>query len=183
MEHLGLPDGADGKRMPLWALVEVGHPTSDNSAPTITGDQIAGAVMNSLIHNARGIIYLNRSFGGPCISQHLLRDSCGAANKPKVVQTTQRITALAPVLNSPTYQWTANPSLDSMLKIHGGPYYLFAMPGPTGGTGSQSLNLPPPVSGGTAQVLFENRTVRVSGGHLTDSFAGEYSYHISKITP
>jgi hypothetical protein len=176
-------DAMDGKRMPIYGFVEVGHPATEDTAPTITGNQIAGAVWNSLIHGARGIIYFNHSFGGTCQSQHLLRDSCGAANRPMVAQTNQQITALAPVLNSPSYQWTANPLVDTMLKSSGGSYYLFAMPGPDGGTGTQTLNLPATLQGSTAQVMFENRSVPISGGKITDNFAAEYSYHIYKITP
>jgi Domain of unknown function (DUF4082) len=176
-------DGMDGARMPIYAFVEVGHPFTESTAPTINGDQIAGAVMNSLIHGARGVIYFNHSFGGACQSQHLLRDACGAANRPKVTETNQRIAALAPVLNSPSYQWTANAALDTMLKASGGSYYLFAMPGANGGTGSQTLSLPAGLRASTAQVMFENRTVAINGGQFSDSFAAEYSYHIYKITP
>jgi len=183
IDHERKLDGMDGKRMPIYGFVEVGHPFTESSAPTITGDQIAGAVMSSLIHGARGIIYFNHSFGGPCQSQHLLRDSCGAANRPMVAQTNQRITALAPVLNSPSYQWTANSQVDTMLKAYGGSYYLFAMPGPDGGTGTQTLSLPATLQGSTAQVMFESRSVPISGGKITDNFAAEYSYHIYKITP
>jgi hypothetical protein len=183
IDRLRFLDGMDGKRIPIFGFVEDGHPFTENSAPTITANQIAGAVMNELIHGARGIIYFNHNFGGSCISQHVLRDSCGAAVRPTVTQTNQRITALAPVLNSPSYQWTANPSLDTMLKAYGGSYYLFAMPGRFGGTGSQALTLPSTLNGGTAQVMFENRSVPITGGQFTDSFAAEYSYHIYKITP
>jgi hypothetical protein len=183
IDRLRKLDGMDGKRMPIYGFVEVGHPFTENTAPTINGDQIAGAVMSSLIHGARGIIYFNHSFGGACQSQHLLRDSCGAANRPMVAQTNQRITSLAPVLNSPSYQWTANPVVDTMLKSYDGSYYLFAMPGPDGGTGTQTLSLPATLHGSTAQVMFENRSVPISGGQITDNFAAEYTYHIYKITP
>jgi hypothetical protein len=183
VDRLRALDGMDGKRQPVYAFVEVGHPATENTAPTIAPDQITGAVLNSVIHEARGIIYFNHSFGGTCQSQHLLRDSCGAAARPVVTETNRRLTALAPVLNTQSYQWTANPSLDTMLKGYDGAYYLFAMPGRDGGTGSQTLNLPPGVNAGTAEVMFENRTVPVTGGHLTDTFAAEYSYHIYKIVP
>jgi hypothetical protein len=182
IDRLRKLDGLDGKRIPVYGFVEVGHPATENDAPTIAPGQIAGAVMNSLIHGARGIFYFNHSFGGPCQSQHLLRDSCGAAARPTVTETNRRIATLAPVLNSPTYQWTANPGLDTMLKAYDGSVYLFAMPGQDGGTGSQTLTLPATVKGGTAEVLFEDRTVPVSGGKLTDTFAAEYQYHIYRIS-
>lgn len=180
MRHL---DGADGKRQPIFAFVEVGHPFTENDAPTITGDQIAGAVMNSLIHEARGIQYFNHNFGGACLSQHVLRDRCGAAIRPVVTELNRRVTSLAPVLNTQSYEWRFNPNLDTMLKAYGNSYYVFAMPGRTGGTGTQKLTLPPGMEGARAEVLFENRTVPISGGALQDAFARESAYHIYKITP
>lgn len=180
MRHL---DGLDGRRQPIFAFIEVGHPFTEDHAPTITGGQIAGAVVNSLIHGARGIVYFNHNFGGRCLSQHVLRDRCGAAVRPMVTETNRRISLLAPVLNRPSYAWSANPALDTMIKIHGGSYYLFAMPGRTGGTGTQRLTLPPGLAGARAEVLFEGRTVRTTGGVIVDTFAREYSYHIYKITP
>lgn len=183
MDRMRALDALDGQRQPIWAFVEVGHPFTDDQAPTITGRQIAGAVMNSLIHEARGIIYFNHNFGGPCISQHVLRDACGAEVRPLVTETNRRIRALAPVLNTPSYTWQFNPDLDTMLKIHGGSYYVFAMPGRTAGTGVQRLTLPPGLAGARAEVLFEGRTVPTAGGVLVDGFSQEHSYHIYKITP
>ena len=183
MDRMRALDAADGKRQPVYAFVEVGHPFSEDDAPTITGNQIAGAVMNSLIHEARGIIYFNHNFGGPCHSQHVLRD-CGMKTvRPKVTETNDRVKALAPVLNTQSYQWRFNQGLDTMLKAHDGSYYIFAMPGRDGGTGDQTLTLPPGLGGASAEVLFENRSVPISGGTLRDRFAEEYSYHIYKITP
>lgn len=183
MDRLRHLDGADGKRQPIFAFVEVGHPFTESNAPTITGDQIAGAVMNSLIHEARGIQYFNHNFGGSCLSQHVLRDRCGAAVRPVVTELNRRVSSLAPVLNTQSYEWRFNPNLDTMLKAYGNSYYVFAMPGRTSGTGSQTLTLPPGMTGAQAEVLFENRTVPISGGALQDAFARESAYHIYKITP
>ncbi|MEV6492952.1 DUF4082 domain-containing protein [Actinoplanes sp. NPDC051633] len=176
-------DGLDGKRQPVYAFVEVGKPFPEASAPTITADQIGGAVVNSLIHEARGVLYFNHNFGGPCISQHVLRDACGTAVRPAVSELNRRITSLAPVLNTQSYQWKFNPQLDTMLKERDGSYYIFAMPGRTGGTGEQKLTMPAGLGGAKAEVMFENRSVPVVGGTITDNFAKEFSYHIYKITP
>jgi hypothetical protein len=183
MDRMRQLDATDGKRQPVYAFVEVGHPFEDDDAPTITKDQIAGAVVNSLIHEARGVLYFNHNFGSPCISQHVLRDSCGAAVRPAVTELDQHITSLAPVLNTQSYKWSFNPKLDTMLKAADGSYYIFAMPGRNGGTGEQKLTLPKGVSGAKAEVLFENRTLPIAGNAITDTFAAEYSYHIYKITP
>lgn len=183
MDRIRHLDGLDGERQPVWAFVEVGHPFAEADAPTINGGQIAGAVMNSLIHEARGILYFNHNFGGPCISQHVLRDDCGKAVRPAVTEINRRITALAPVLNSPSYEWDFNPALDTMLKAHDGSFYVFAMPGVDGGTGTQRLTLPPGLRGSRAEVLFENRSVPIISGAVEDAFAEEYSYHVYRIKP
>ena len=86
---------------PVWAFVEVGHPFTENDAPTITGPEIRAAVWSSLIHGARGIIYFNHSFGGTCPTQHILRDPCGDEVKPWVTAVNRQIAGLAPVLNAP----------------------------------------------------------------------------------
>jgi hypothetical protein len=183
MDRMRDLDKTDGKIQPVYAFVEVGHPFSEADAPTINGDQIAGAVVNSLIHEARGVLYFNHNFGGPCISQHVLRDACGAAVRPAVTELNRRITSLARVLNTQSYQWSFNSDLDTMLKAHDGSYYVFAMPGRSGGTGEQTLNLPTELSAKSAEVLFENRSVPVQGGSITDTFDKEFSYHIYRIQP
>ncbi|MGH3852001.1 MAG: hypothetical protein ACRDR6_00575 [Pseudonocardiaceae bacterium] len=174
-------DAAGGKYQPVWAFVEVGHPSTGDTGRTITGPQIQGAVMNSLIHGARGIIYFNHNFGGPCLSEHVLRDSCGAAVRPYVIAVNQQITALARVLNTQSSQWTFNPKLDTMLKqTPDGTHYVFAMQ-KTGTSGAYTFTLPAGVDATSVTVLNENRTVAISGGTFTDSFASEEIYHIYKI--
>jgi hypothetical protein len=175
-------DAKDGRRQPIYNFVEVSHPGGDPQTPTITGGQLAGAVMNSLIHEARGIVYFNHNFGGPCVSQHVLRERCGDAARPAVTEVNRRITRLAPVLNTQSYKWRFNPALNTMLKEHDGSYYIFAMPGRTGGTGAQSLTLPPGLAATDVEVLFEDRTVPVTDGVFRDTFSQEFSYHIYRVT-
>lgn len=59
------------------------------------------AVWQSLIAGARGIIYFNHSFGGPCVTDNVLRDQCYARIRAVVTQLDRRIHSLAPVLNAP----------------------------------------------------------------------------------
>jgi hypothetical protein len=183
MDRMRELDGKDGRRQPIFAFVEVGHPFSENSAPSITGPQVAGAVMNSLIHEARGIIYFNHSFGGDCLSQHVLRDPCGAAARASVTTVNQQIKQLAPVLNTQSYKHEFNAGLDTMLKAKDGSYYIFAMTSRDSAPDTYTLTLPPGMGGATAEVLFENRSVAVTGGVITDTFVEESGYHVYKITP
>jgi hypothetical protein len=182
MDRMRALDGMDGRRQPIWAFVENGHPFSEDWAPTITGPQLTGAVVSSLIHEARGIIYFNHNFGGPCPTQHVLRESCGAAIRPYVTEVNRQITALAPVLNTQSYQYSFNPALDTMLKHHDGAYYVFAMQNRDHTSGSYAFTLPAGMPGTSVEVMFENRTLPISGGTFHDSFAAEHSYHIYKIS-
>ena len=176
-------DARDGKRQPIFNFVEVSHPGGDAATPTITGEQLAGAVMSSLIHGARGIVYFNHNFGGPCVSQHVLREPCGASVRPAVTEVNKRVKTLAPVLNTQSFDWTFNPALDTMLKAHDGSFYIFAMPGREGGTGAQTLTLPPDLTAAEAEVMFENRKVPITDGKIRDTFGRESAYHIYRVRP
>jgi hypothetical protein len=114
-------DAEDGKRQPIWSFVEVGHPFTNGGQ--ITPDEIRAAVWQSIIAGARGIIYFNHSIGGPSPSQHVLRDallpnSPYAANRAMVTSVNAQVTALAPVLNSPTVSsgWSQGPGTTAMVK-------------------------------------------------------------------
>ncbi|WP_216207662.1 hypothetical protein [Amycolatopsis aidingensis] len=174
-------DGMDGRRQPVYAFVEVGLPF-EKFDTHIQPAELAGAVMNSLIHEARGVIYFNHNFGGDCISQHVLRDPCGARIRPAVTEVNRRITELAPVLNTQSFRHEFAPGMDTMLKRHAGAYYVFAMVGRGTSAGTHTLRLPAGLDAGKAEVLFENRTVDIVDGTLTDGFDAEHTYHIYRIT-
>ena len=113
---------------PVWTFVEIGHPASEDHWPSITPPQIRAAVWHSLIAGARGITYFNHSFGGPCRTQHALRDPCYARARATVKATNRQIKALAPVLNAPfvTSRWTHSPATKAMVKWSRGHFYVFA---------------------------------------------------------
>ncbi|HEU0086636.1 MAG TPA: hypothetical protein VFQ77_03125 [Pseudonocardiaceae bacterium] len=175
-------DAEDGRRQPVLAFVQTGWP-AEGDHRAIEPDQLTGAVMNSLIHEARGIIYFNHNFGGPCITQHVLRDQCGAAVRPAVTEVNRRIAELAPVLNTQSYEYTFNPVLDTMLKEYNGSFYVFAMLSRGAALGGHVFTLPEGLRGAKAEVLYENRSIDIFGGRFADSFNTEHAYHIYKITP
>ncbi|SEG73527.1 hypothetical protein SAMN05444920_10489 [Nonomuraea solani] len=176
-------DALDGRRQPVYAFVELGWPGT-NGLRSITPDEVAGAVMNSLIHEARGIIYFNHSFAGPCPTQHVLREPCAKDIRAAVTELNGRIRSLAPVLNTQSYVHSFNPELDTMLKGHDGSYYVFAMVGEATAPGPQTLRLPEGLAtAGNVEVMFENRTVPVRDGAFTDTFERPDSYHVYRITP
>jgi len=163
---------------PVWNFVEVGHPFTDPSAPSITGPQIRAAVWSGLIHGARGVIYFNHSFGGSCISQHVLRDACGESIRDTVTTLNHQITRLAPVLNAPFLDGYASTdgAVDVAAKMLGDNIYLLA--------GSRQLEP------GTADfrlscgdatavtVVDEDRTIAVRDGAFSDTFADGNAVHI-----
>ncbi|WP_204012994.1 hypothetical protein [Sphaerimonospora thailandensis] len=176
-------DALDGRRQPIYAFVELGWPGT-NGKRLIEPQEAAGAVMNSLIHEARGIVYFNHSFGGPCPTQHLLREDCYAEMRSAVTEVNRRIAQLAPVLNTQSYRHTFAPGLDTMLKLHNGSCYVFSMVKRGAATGRHTLALPPELaSAKEVEVLFENRKLPVRNGRVTDAFDAESTYHIYKITP
>jgi hypothetical protein len=163
---------------PVWAFVEVGHPASEDSAPTITGPQIRAAVWSSIIHGARGVVYFNHNFGGDCISQHVLRDRCGAQVRGTVTSLNALVTKLAPVLNAPFLDGvtTAAKTVDHMTKVHNGQLYIFAAS--TQGSFQTTTIHSDCLTGGPLSVVGEERTIPVVDGRFTDSFDDGNAVHI-----
>ena len=166
---------------PVWTVVEVGHPASEDHWPSITPPQIRAAVWHSLIAGARGITYFNHSFGGPCQTQHALRDPCYARARATVKATNRQVKALAPVLNAPfvTSRWTHSPATKAMVKWSRGHFYVFAGAAENASsTGSFSF---PCVGNATATVVGEKRRTQVRRGRFSDSFADGNAIHIYRI--
>jgi len=138
-----------------------------------------GAVWQSIVHGARGIVFFNHSFGGACQSQHVLQE-CGAAMRDRVTSVTARIRSLAPVLNSQSYTWNGGSGVTTMLKKVGGSWYLVASLAQQSAAGSKTLNVP--VVSGTASVVGENRTVPIVNGQMVDSFASSNVMHVYQTT-
>jgi hypothetical protein len=162
---------------PVWAFVEVGHPATENYAPTITGPQARAAVWSSIIHGARGIVYFNHSFGG-CYSQHVLRDPCGDGVRPWIAETNSQIRALAPVLNAPFVENAviADGHADVAVKTYNGDLYIIA-----GSTTEQQQQVSFTLSCGQAsavRVLGENRSLTLAGARYEDNYDDGNSVHI-----
>lgn len=187
MDRMRMLDAKDGRLQPVYAFVEVGAPMDNHgdgdtgNDMTITGPQLQGAVMASLIHEARGIVYFNHNFGGDCPTGNALRDC--PANRAAVQEINERVRRLAPVLNTQSLRFDFGAGLDTMLKRHDDSYYLFAMQAEPKGGSRQTFTLPAELDVAEVEVLFENRGVPVRDGRFTDKFAAEHSYHIYKITP
>ena len=173
-------DGLDGDRQPVWAFIEVGHPFTEDWAPTITPGQIRSAVWHLIIAGARGVTYFNHSFGGTgaCGSSNVIR-TC-ADVRAMVTSIDGQIRDLAPILNGPFADGYVSTSsgVRAMAK-HGpdGAWYVFAGSTNSGGTATFTV-----ATGSTVEVLYESRSLSMNGNQFTDSFANGNAIHIYRIT-
>ena len=186
-------DASDGRLQPIWNFVETqgGGTESAASGKFISPGQIQGAVMDSIINEARGIVYFNQAFFGPCTGGNLIRlaevsgtASCMWANIQGMKKVNLQIQALAPVINTQSYVWEFGPNLDTMLKVKDGSAYIFSMinGSPTSFAGARTFTLPPGVTGTSVEVLNEARTIPIINGQFSDTFPQEYSYHVYRVT-
>jgi hypothetical protein len=180
VERMRMLDAKDGKRQPIWNFVEVGCPFSNGGC--ITPAQIRAAVWHSIIAGARGIIYFNHSFGGPCPTHHVLRSSCGdyPAVQAEVAKTNALVEKLAPVLNSPTVTsgFEHSPTVRATAKLTGDTFHVIA--GSAENAVSQAT-FELPVGDTVATVVGEDRTLSVTAGAFSDSFANGNSVHAYRI--
>jgi hypothetical protein len=182
----GLAGGTSPQqRKPIWAFVELGWPFTESASQggrAIQPAEVRSAVWHSVIAGARGIIYFQHSFGGPCQTHHVLRDSCYTAIRTEVTTINQRLQALAPVLNAPFADGyvTASSGIRAMAKKGpDGAYYVFAGVTQAGTNQTATFTV---AAGTTVDVLYEGRTLTVRGGQFTDPFADINTVHIYKIT-
>lgn len=177
MRDLVSPHGSK----PVWALVEVGHPFTQNSWPTAMPADVVAAVWSSLIHGARGIVYFNHSFGGPCQSDSALREPCYAGVRAAVRRVNGQIASLAPVLNAPSAAGVlrASPGVSASVKWYAGHFYVLA--GSTQRAGQTATFSAPCVGKATVSVLFEHRQLPASHGVFRDRFADQDAVHVYRI--
>jgi hypothetical protein len=177
-------DARNGRRKPIWNAVEVGWPFTESAAEggrAIQPAEIRAAVWHSLIAGARGILYFDHQFGGPCPDRVLRPPYCYPQNRATVKSVNRQIRALAPVLNARTVtsDWTTNSSIRAMVKWYAGKFYVFA--GSRENRKSTGTFTLPCVGDATAERLGEGGSVHISGGSFRDSFADGNAIHIYRI--
>jgi hypothetical protein len=166
---------------PVLAFVELGHPFTEEDWPSITPAQARAAVWSSIIHGARGIIYFNHSFGGPCQTQHILRDPCYRSMRKMITRVNGQITRLAPALNSPDVRGVlkARGAADMMVKRRGGKLLVFV--GSTSPKDHSVRVVSSCLTNQEAKVMGERRTVRIRNHRFRDRFAGDTAVHIYRV--
>ena len=172
-----------GFSKPVWAFIGTSEVFGDAvSHPSPA--QITTEAWHAIIGGARGIEWFNHNFYPGKESQHVLIEPDYAPVANAVSQTNARITELAPVLNAPFAEnlvSVTNGDVNQMAKAYNGSYYLFAAPRSQANQ-NVTFNLNT-IGNATATVLYENRTVPVTNGNLTDNFANDTAVHIYRIDP
>ena len=195
-------DATNPSRRPIWGFFETKMPMlGEPDRAIILYAELAGAVWAAIVHEARGICYFHQNGfyetsypGGP--GPPAIDPNTGEApttefyslvdGQPELRAAVGLINAqlrdFAPVLNTQSYQWDFEAAgIDTMLKATDDHAYIFASVGIGGGTGSKTFTLPPDIAGDSVEVLNESRTLAVSGGQFSDSFAAEYAHHVYRI--
>ena len=190
VKALWLRDGVDGEHKPIWQFVENynGGPGGQPLVATIKPKELEGAVVSSLINEARGILYFNQSLSGDCQTGNVFRETqldpkfCAADTVKAAARVNAKIHDLARVLNTQSYVHDFGTGLQSMLKADDGYAYIFAMTDGESQPGERVFHLPKQISGHEIEVLYEKRSIMTDDqGIFTDEFAEESTYHIYKV--
>jgi hypothetical protein len=185
MRRMRMLDRLDGKITPQWGFVEVTD--AMNGGSPISPAEVRGAAWHTLIAGARGLIYFQHDFNGPCKTHHALRElgsACYGAVIETVTSINKQIKSLARVLNAPfvTSRHSARDRMPGkvryMVKWAEGKFWVFAGADRGGGNATFRIRC---VGDATAKVLWENRSIPVRRGSFTDSFADKNAVHIYRI--
>lgn len=166
---------------PNWIFVEAAMPLlTDAGSLTITPEQVEGAAWSAIIHEARGLAYFQHNNGQTCGFYSLV--DCDQARLDRFKAINAGIQALAPVINTQSYQFRFNTTTDTMLKAYGGSAYIFADIGLGQTPGIKTFAMPPEISGSKIEVVGENRTLTVTNHTFSDNFVNEFSHHTYRVS-
>jgi hypothetical protein len=162
---------AEGRNI-VWNCIECTRIHNPNTKAT--PHQVRCEVWMSIIHGSMGLIYFVHEWEPKFNESALLSDSDMLA---AVTAINRQITELAPVLNSPTLEGSANVlSQDNpapvaiMAKKYGDAMYLFAV-GMTGKETTATFTVPALKGQRAVEVLGENRSLVSNDGVFKDRFA------------
>ena len=180
-------------KKPLWTVIETTAYGSVDRRPS--PHQVKAMVWMSLVQGAKSIMYFVHECEVKDASDKVVRKFTEAGllrdkEMAKAVgEINKQIHELAPVLNSPavglgaTVQLTnADVPVDTMVKRYKGATYLFAVGMRDGETKATfSIDGVQP-SGLEAEVIGEDRKIKLQGGQFSDAFK-PYEVHLYRIKP
>jgi hypothetical protein len=194
----------DGGSKPILVDVETGCPFAggDNAGSCATPPQTIAAAWHALIAGARGIIWFQHNFSGPCIDFRTFLDGSNPASGKYNCQQTPGVTlhdlvedigrfnhevaSLNGVLLSPTATNYVHTGADvSVLgKAYRGSCYVLAAAGTPAMPPDPDQTAEFTVAGhysGLVQVVDEHRGLRAQRGRFEDRFANANTVHIYKV--
>ncbi len=186
LRELSMLDAAS-PHCPFGVIVEL---AGQGNGLNVYGQNVAGAVWATLIREARMVLYFSHGFANTTDNPgngipDILNQTGGVYEDTQdiVGALNAEVQGFAPILNTQSYQWTFGSNLNTMLKAKDGFAYIFAMAAreSTHSTAARTFTLPAAVHGTTVEVVGEARSLGVSGGSFTDSFANEYTHHVYKV--
>ena len=191
----------NGPSKPVVVDIETGCPGSDNDSCT-TPDAMIAAAWHALIAGARGIIWFQHNFGGPCIdfrtiidgsnkasSQYNCQQTSGVTEHDVVVALTKfnsRVNSLNTVLLSPFADGYVSSDADVsyMAKYVNGTFYIFAASGKPGMPPPDNQRVSFSITGAndcSVSVLNEDRRIPVVNGRFSDVFRNDTSVHVYRV--
>jgi hypothetical protein len=191
-----------GMSKPITVDVETGCPGESGSLCTTPPASVAAA-WHALIAGARGIIWFQHNFGGPCVDYRTFYDGSNPKSLKYNCQQTPGVTlhdmveaisafnhevdGLNRVLLSPfanNYASVGKADISTMVKCADGTFYVFAASGKPAEPPARDQSVTFRLAGGytgPVTVVDENRTLRAVNGAFTDVFLNANSVHVYKI--
>jgi hypothetical protein len=167
----------------VWNCIECTH--IENAELKATPRQVRAEVWMSLVHGSRGLIYFVHQFK-PTFREAALLDDPEMVSG--ITAINRQIRELAPVLNSQTIadRATVKSSAEAapikwMMKQHEGSVYLFTV-NMTREPVRGAVEIDGLAGDATAEVLGEERELRVRNGKFADEF-GAYDVHLYRLRP
>jgi hypothetical protein len=190
-----------GYAKPVIADIETGCPMSNGNCTTPAA--MEAAAWHALIAGARGILWFQHNFSGPCVDFMTFYDGSNPSSPMYDCQQTPGVTlhtvvasvsafnheviGLNTVLLSPfaqNYVSAGKADVSIMAKYVGGMFYVFAASGKPATPPARAQTVRFTLAGGytgPVTVIGEHRVLRAVKGIFTDGFANADSVHIYKI--
>lgn len=193
-------ESSGGHSKPIAVDIETGCPGTTGICAT-PADSVAAA-WHSIIAGARGIIWFQHNFSGPCVDFATFYNGSDPSSKLYGCQQTpgvtlhdvvrevtafnRRVRSLNQVLLAPFAINYASTAADVavMAKYTPGSFYVFAASGKPAQVPGGNLSAAFRIAGGyTGKIVVvgEHRTLQAVNGIFTDTFASKDSVHIYKI--
>jgi hypothetical protein len=191
----------NGPSKPITVDVETGCPGS--SGACITPAATKAAAWHAIIAGARGIIWFQHNFSGPCVDFNTFYDGSKPSSPMYSCQQTPGVTlhhvvravsafnhevaTLNRVLLSPfakNYVKTGGADVSVMAKYSNGVFYVFAASGKPARAPVNGQTVTFRLAGGytgPVKVIGEKRILHAAESVFTDKFANKDSVHIYKI--